>query len=451
MEHRHHAPGEEGVAIELLVSTILDGDDCRSADHVRDYKGSVNATCPRTAHTPLTAAVLQGRLGTIRALAIRGADPLLENGSGVSPLREAASVDNGSLQVLLSTFPRMELDGQDSTNGNTALHRAAFFGHLTAVKALLGAGCSTGVVNRDAMTPDQVAREAGFSLVGDIIHAEHLRRRDGASGGPASGGPAPKRPAQQGAPLNADDAFAITTAVHKLFHSMDSGDSALFTDQFTEDGVCDIVVTGGHAVGKAQLADLYDALHRRFADVRHHESNVTIDGRGNHATNYSYWTGVRGGDIVSSGVHEDRLVRCEDGVWRVAHRVIRHTYRQPEGIIPVPSYRDFVQRQLEGAASSPVSGPGPDTSVTGSTHAAPPLADPTTAGPGAGVRGAGTGTGTGTGTGSTAGASHASVRHSAAAGMPSVVPGPGHVGKGHVAGPPGHAAPGHNATGSGHQ
>ena len=48
---------------------------------------------------------------------------------------------------------------------------------------------------------------------------------------------------------------------------MDSGDSALFTDQFTEDGVCDIVVTGGHAVGKAQLADLCDALHRRFADV----------------------------------------------------------------------------------------------------------------------------------------------------------------------------------------
>ncbi len=29
----------QGVAVELLVSTILDGDDCRSADHVRDYKG----------------------------------------------------------------------------------------------------------------------------------------------------------------------------------------------------------------------------------------------------------------------------------------------------------------------------------------------------------------------------------------------------------------------------
>ncbi len=47
------------------------------------WGSSLNVACPRSTHTPLTAACLQGRVNTVRALAARGADPLLENGAGV--------------------------------------------------------------------------------------------------------------------------------------------------------------------------------------------------------------------------------------------------------------------------------------------------------------------------------------------------------------------------------
>ncbi len=70
-----------------------------------------------------------------------------------------------------------------------------------------------------------------------------------------------------------------------------------------------MAATGAQFVGRAALADFCTSLHRRFLGVRHFESNVTIDARGpDEATNYSYWTGVDGAEIIATGVHEDRSI-----------------------------------------------------------------------------------------------------------------------------------------------
>jgi hypothetical protein len=112
------------------------------------------------------------------------------------------------------------------------------------------------------------------------------------------------------APLSADDAFGITNVVHKLFHCMDGNLPQLFAAQFTDDGVCEVALTGAKAEGPEALGALCTALHLRFHPARHYESNITIDGAGSVATNYSYWTAVSGADTIATGVHEDMCVMC---------------------------------------------------------------------------------------------------------------------------------------------
>ena len=69
----------------------------------------------------MTAAVVEGRLHTIEALALKGVDPVIENGDGHSPLRLASYHDNGALETLLKLFPSLDLDARDSADGATPL------------------------------------------------------------------------------------------------------------------------------------------------------------------------------------------------------------------------------------------------------------------------------------------------------------------------------------------
>ena len=69
-------------------------------------------------------------------------------------------------------------------------------------------------------------------------------------------------------------------------------------------------------------------------DSRHQqESNVHIKMLDdNTAENESYWTAVLGGEIVSTGSHEDVLVRCEfTKRWRFHKRVVRHHWTKDGG------------------------------------------------------------------------------------------------------------------------
>ena len=86
---------------------------------------------------------------------------------------------------------------------------------------------------------------------------------------------------------------------------MDGNLGELFAEQFTDDGVCEVALTGAKAEGRTALAAMCSALHLRFHPARHFESNITIDGSGDHATNYSYWTAVNGPDVTAIGAHED--------------------------------------------------------------------------------------------------------------------------------------------------
>lgn len=55
-----------------------------------------------------------------------------------------------------------------------------------------------------------------------------------------------------------------------------------------------------------------------------------VPGASLQATNVSYWKAMDGGEIVSTGIHRDRLVLL-DGVWIIRHRVIDHTWTKAGG------------------------------------------------------------------------------------------------------------------------
>jgi hypothetical protein len=63
------------------------------------------------------------------------------------------------------------------------------------------------------------------------------------------------------------------------------------------------------------------------------ESNVNINIKNEcEATSMSYWMAVLGGDIVSTGSHEDTLVRDEhSGLWLFQKRIIRHHWTKDGG------------------------------------------------------------------------------------------------------------------------
>ena len=55
-----------------------------------------------------------------------------------------------------------------------------------------------------------------------------------------------------------------------------------------------------------------------------------VPGADREATNVSYWKAMDGGEIVSTGIHRDRLVPL-DGVWVIRHRLNDHTWTKAGG------------------------------------------------------------------------------------------------------------------------
>uniref|UniRef100_A0A914VEP2 Uncharacterized protein n=1 Tax=Plectus sambesii TaxID=2011161 RepID=A0A914VEP2_9BILA len=56
-------------------------------------------------------------------------------------------------------------------NGESALHAASLFGHLSVVKALVQRGAVTTLCNKSGETPIDLARQMGYDHIVDFLVA----------------------------------------------------------------------------------------------------------------------------------------------------------------------------------------------------------------------------------------------------------------------------------------
>ena len=131
-----------------------------------------------------------------------------------------------------------------------------------------------------------------------------------------------------------EDERAILQTLYQYGHAMDYGPDADFVDCFTPDGAWDVRMRRtpsgaftcvGHdeiaASLAAQTSVRAPALYAKHLLI---EPRIVLDGRA--ASVQSYFLRVEPRDdgptqIVASGRYLDRLIRCDDGRWRITERI----------------------------------------------------------------------------------------------------------------------------------
>lgn len=129
----------------------------------------------------------------------------------------------------------------------------------------------------------------------------------------------------------------ILRTLHRYAHTLDYGDHAGFADCFTDDARYESSRRGVMATGRVELIDFARRYqHAPAAFHKHVMVEPIIDVQGDAATARSYYLFVQdrpdGPFIASYGSYSDRLVRCPDGAWRIAHRRIESEAMGPQGV-----------------------------------------------------------------------------------------------------------------------
>eukprot|EP00040_Diaphanoeca_grandis_P019567 m.103328 g.103328 ORF g.103328 m.103328 type:complete len:191 (+) comp27493_c0_seq1:76-648(+) len=112
--------------------------------------------------------------------------------------------------------------------------------------------------------------------------------------------------------------------LHSALIAIDECCPGDFAKCFTQTGICEILLTSTKVVGSVALENLCGGLSSTFKGVRHWEGNVCLREHDGHLINVSYWKALRGGDIISTGIHVDRF--ADHGGSAIAHRIIAHTF-----------------------------------------------------------------------------------------------------------------------------
>ena len=130
----------------------------------------------------------------------------------------------------------------------------------------------------------------------------------------------------------------VTNLLNRVLLAMDRGDVATFASCFAAAGRCEVAISGAVAEGHEALAALCKGIHTKFCAgpdmfCRHWEGNICVsEGSAGGLTNTSYWKALNGGEVVSTGIHNDTLVNI-NGEWKIAERVITHTWTKANGHI----------------------------------------------------------------------------------------------------------------------
>lgn len=113
---------------------------------------------------PLNTASTAGDAEIMKILLEHGADPNLASRSGYTPLHDAAMRgDPGVINLLLDHGARINALTLD--DGSTALHLAASFDRLTAVRTLVEHGADTTLKNAKGLTAAEIAAKNRFDEI----------------------------------------------------------------------------------------------------------------------------------------------------------------------------------------------------------------------------------------------------------------------------------------------
>lgn len=121
--------------------------------------------------TPLWIAAQMGHDHICKVLLQNGANVDTVRCDGATPLFKAAHKGHASVvTVLLKYRPNLGL----LPNGETALHAAAMFGHMTVCKQLVAAGSDIMLKNQDGLTAMELAHHENYTSIRDYLR-ERMR------------------------------------------------------------------------------------------------------------------------------------------------------------------------------------------------------------------------------------------------------------------------------------
>ena len=172
IESRDAADGRQVTALTLLAATTKG--DLAEVERLIQQGASVEERAPVVGsldddYTPLGVAARAGRADIVRVLLDAGADPRRVIGlMRGTPVHEAAYFGHAEVLRTMTAkpgppaAPAPDLDAQGPYNGLTALHDAAWHGHLAATRALVEAGARLDLRTHTGLTPYELAVLYGY-------------------------------------------------------------------------------------------------------------------------------------------------------------------------------------------------------------------------------------------------------------------------------------------------
>lgn len=127
--------------------------------------GGAPAAAPNADNAEFREQAMHGSMAKVSALAKKGVDASeVESSSGRSALHKAAFWGHVHLMPLLVEECKIDVNIQDY-RGDTAIHDAARFGHAGVVEYLAGHGADLSLTNKDGQNALAVAKEYGKDAV----------------------------------------------------------------------------------------------------------------------------------------------------------------------------------------------------------------------------------------------------------------------------------------------
>ena len=146
--------------------------------------------------------------------------------------------------------------------------------------------------------------------------------------------------------VTSEEISEITNIINGLMIMMDIGDSKEFSNFFLDDpnSTLTIEIAKKDSRGREEIAKACDGIYNKFCigdePCKHWEGNIYLKKIQMHdinktvILNRSYWKSIKGGEVMSTGLHTDVFQQDDkDGRWYIFHRIIQHTWTKNSGFI----------------------------------------------------------------------------------------------------------------------